>query len=155
MTTQSLSGSGEGGSGTTLRAAMSRARSRPAAAAGGRGGDVVHRGQAGRHGRARDAELGVPGGEAEPALRAVVPGPRHGDQAEGGVEGLVPVRDEHGLVTLPARHPRAPVAVVRGQQLAEHAPAEPQQPGPDHLLRRLQAGIAAAHGPGGRGGEPS
>jgi hypothetical protein len=47
------------------------------------------------------------------------------------------------------------VAPVGGQQLLQHAPAQPQQPGPDHLLRRLQAGIAAAQDPGGLGGQPS
>jgi len=52
-----------------------------------------------------------------PALRAVVPGPRHGDQAQDGVEGLVPVAGEAGLVAVPARDARAAVAPVGGQQL--------------------------------------
>ena len=89
-----------------------------------------------------------------PALGAVIPGPRHGDQAEHGAEGLVPVAGEAGLVAVPARDAGTAVAAVGGQQLAQHGPAEPQQPGADHLLRRLQAAAAAAQDPGRLGGEP-
>ena len=79
----------------------------------------------------------------------------HGDQAERRVEGLVPVAGELGLVALAAGDAGAAVAVVGGQQLLQHAPAELQQPGADHLLRGLHPGIAAAQGPGRLGGEPS
>ena len=119
------------------------------------GGAVVHRGQARRHGRARRAELGVPRREAVPALGAVIPGPRQGDRAEHRVDGLVPVGDEHGLVPPAARDARSPVPAVGGQQLLQHAPAKPQQPGPEHRLRRLQPGITAAQDPGRLGGQPS
>jgi hypothetical protein len=44
------------------------------------------------------------------------------------------------------------VPPVGGQQLRQHAPAQPQQPGPDHRLRRLHPGIAAAQDPGRLGG---
>ena len=57
----------------------------------GRRGQVVHRGQARRHRRSRDSELGITGSEAVPAGRAVIPGPGHCDQAEDRVEGLAPV----------------------------------------------------------------
>ena len=171
-----MSGSGEGGSGTSFRAAMSRARSRPAAATAaplasaarstrlavsrtpassssrpaacangtGGGGEVVHRGQARRHDAPGDAELGVPGGEAVPALRAVIPGPRHGDQAEHGVEGLVPVGDEYGLVALPARRRAAPGG--RGRRPAARpawprraAAARPGSPAPPPPCRRRRS----------------
>jgi hypothetical protein len=46
------------------------------------------------------------------------------------------------------------VALVGGQGLAQHAPAQPQQPGPDHLLGGLQAGIAAAQRSGRLAGQP-
>ena len=76
----------------------------PGERAGG-GGHVVHRGQAGRHGRAGDAELGVARGQAVPAFRAVVPGAIQGDGTEDGVDDLLPVAGEHGLMTLAARDP--------------------------------------------------
>ena len=114
---------------------------------GGRG-PVGHRGQARRHGRARHAEPGVAGGEAVPAGRAVIPGPRHGDRAEHGVDDLVPVGDEPGLMAVAAGNPRAAVAGIGGQQLPQHAAAELQQPGAEHCLRCLHAGIAAAQGLG-------
>jgi len=47
------------------------------------------------------------------------------------------------------------VAAVGGQQLLQHAPAQPQQPGPEYRLRGLQPGVAAAQDPGRLGGEPS
>jgi hypothetical protein len=47
------------------------------------------------------------------------------------------------------------VPPVGGQQLLQHAPAQPQQPGPDHRLRRLQPAITAAQYPGRLGGQPS
>ena len=118
-------------------------------------GQVVHRGQSGRHRPAGDAELCVPRRESVPALRAVIPGPGHGDQAERRVEGLVPVAGEHGLVAAPARDARPPVAAVSGQDLAQHGPAQPQQPGADHPLGCLKARVAAAQDPGGLPGEPS
>ena len=126
---------------------------RPREGHGGRG-LVVHRGQARRHGRAGHAELGVPRREAVPALRAVVPGPRHRDQTEHRVERLVPVAGERGLVPLAARDARSPVPAVSGQQLLQHAPAQPQQPSPDHRLRSLHPGIAAAQDPGRLAGQP-
>ncbi|HUZ22870.1 MAG TPA: hypothetical protein VMV07_03800 [Streptosporangiaceae bacterium] len=138
ITAQSLPGSGEGGSGTSFLAAMSRARS-----------------QARRHALPCDAELGVARREAAPAGRAVIPGPRQGDRAEHRVDDLVPAGDEFRLVPPPARHPRAAVAAVGGQQLLQHAPAQPRQPGPDHRLRCLHPGIAAARDPGRLGGQPA
>jgi hypothetical protein len=48
---------------------------------------------------------------------------------------------------------RPPVPAVGGQDLAQHAPAQAEQPGPEHRLRCLQAGIAAAQDPGSLGGE--
>ena len=104
---------------------------------------------------ARRAELGVPRREAVPAARAVIPGPRQGDRAEHRVDDLVPVGDEHGLVPPAARDARSPVPAVGGQQLLQHAPAQPQQPGPEHRLRRLHPGIAAAQDPGRLGGQPA
>jgi hypothetical protein len=75
---------------------------------------------------------------------AVIPGPREGDQAEYRVDDLAPVGDEFRLVPAAARGARAPVPAVGGQHLFQHAPAQPQPPGPDHRLRGLQAGVAAA-----------
>ena len=46
------------------------------------------------------------------------------------------------------------MAAAGGQQLLQHAPAEPQQPGADHLLCCRQAGIAAAQGSGRLAGQP-
>jgi hypothetical protein len=85
----------------------------------------------------------------------VIPGAREGDQAEHRVEGLVPVPGEHGLVPPAAADARAAVAAVGGQDLFQHAPTQPQQPGPDHRLRCLQAGVAAAQDPGRLGSQPS
>jgi hypothetical protein len=63
-------------------------------------------------------------------------------------------RQETNTACVPAaRDARSPVPAVGGQQLLQHAPAQPQQPGPDHRLRRLQAGVAAAQDPGGFRGE--
>ncbi|MHB1874146.1 MAG: hypothetical protein ACYCPF_04740 [Streptosporangiaceae bacterium] len=56
-------------------------------------------------------------------------------------------------MAVPARDPRPAVAPVGGQDLAQHGAAQPQQPGPQHLLRRFQAGIAAAQRAGRRAGE--
>jgi len=89
-----------------------------------------------------------------PAFRAVIPGTRQGDRAEHGIDDLVPVAGEHGLVLPPARDARPPVAAVGGQDLAQHARAETEQPGAGHLLRRLHPGIAAAQDPGSFCGEP-
>jgi hypothetical protein len=47
------------------------------------------------------------------------------------------------------------VPAVGRQDVAEHGPAQLQQPGPDHLLGSPQAGIAAAQYPGGLAGEPA
>ena len=85
----------------------------------------------------------------------MIPGAREGDQAEHRVEGLVPVPGEHGLVPPAAGDARATVAVVGAQQLLQHAPAQPQQPGPDHRLRGLHPAVAAAQDPGRLGGQPS
>jgi hypothetical protein len=57
-------------------------------------------------------------------------------------------------VSVPAVHAGAPVARVGGQQLPEHAAAELQQPGAEHLLSRLHAGVAAAQGLGRLSGQP-
>jgi hypothetical protein len=53
-------------------------------------------------------------------------------------------------VAVPAVHPGTTVAGIGGQRLPEHGPAEPQQPGPEHRLGRLQA-VLAAQRPGGLG----
>src|SRR5208282_869971 len=66
---------------------------------------------------------------------------------------LVAVGGELRLVALPARHPRAAVPRIGGQQLPQHAAAQLQHPGPDHRLRRLQAGLAAQR-PGSLRGQP-
>jgi hypothetical protein len=101
------------------------------------------------------AELTVPGSETAAAFAAVVPGPGEGDRAEHGVERLVPVAGEAGLVAVPARDPLPAVAPVGGQDLAQHGAAQAEQPGPDHPLRRLHAGITAAQDPGRLTCEPS
>ena len=90
-----------------------------------------------------------------PALGAVIPGPRDGDQAEDGVERLVPVAGEAGLVAAPARDPRPAVAPVSGQGIAQHGTAQAEQPGADHLLGGSQPCIAAPQRPGCLAGEPS
>ena len=79
-----------------------------------------------------------------PAGRAVVPGARERDRPEYRVDDFVPVRDEHGLVSLAARRPRAAVPGIGGQQLLQHAAAQLQHPGPDHRLGSCQPRIAAA-----------
>ena len=61
---------------------------------------------------------------------------------------------EAGLVAVPARDAGTAVPAVGGQEPAQHGAAETQQPGPEHLLRRLQAAAAAAQDPGRLGGEP-
>ena len=104
-------------------------------------GLVVHRGQSRRHGRARHAELGIARGEAVPAGRAVIPGARERDRPEHRVDHLVPVGDEFRLMALAARHPRAAVAGIGGQQLLQHAAAQLQHPGADHRLGCLQPGV--------------
>ena len=65
---------------------------------------------------------GVPGGDAVPALRAGIPGPPQGDRPEHGVDDLLPVAGEHGLVAVPAVHPGTTVAGVGGQRLPEDGP---------------------------------
>ena len=52
-----------------------------------------------------------------------------------------------------ARDARPPVPAVGGQDVAQHAPAKTEQPGPEHRLGCLRAGTAAAQGPGRLGGE--
>jgi hypothetical protein len=47
-------------------------------------------------------------------------------------------------MSLAARHPRAAVAGIGGQQLFQHAAARLQHPGADHRLGGFQARIAAA-----------
>jgi hypothetical protein len=122
---------------------------------------IVFIGSAGTSDRGSPRRLhGVPDyhpeqGQPVPAPGAVIPGTRHGDQAEDRVEGLVPIAGERGLVPVPARDARPAVAPVGGQDLAQHGTAQPQQPGPDHLLGGLQAGIAAAQGTGCLSGQPS
>ena len=51
-------------------------------------------------------------------------------------------------MAVPARDPPPAVAPVGGQDLAQHARAQAEKPGPDHPLRSLHAGIAAAQNPG-------
>ena len=67
---------------------------------------------------------------------------------------LAPVAGEDGLVTVSARDPRPAAAPVGGQDLAQQAAAQAQQPGPDHLLCGPQACIAAAQDPGRLAGQP-
>jgi hypothetical protein len=121
---------------------------------GGRG-RVGHRRQPRGQGRAGHAELGIPRGEAVPALRAVVPGAAQRDRAEDRVECLVPVVSEFRLMPLAAVRPRAAVAGVGGQQLAQHAAAQFQHPGAEHRLGGLQPRTVAAQRPGGLGGQPA
>jgi len=83
-----------------------------------------------------------------PAGRAVAPGSREGDRAEHGVDDLVPVGHEFGLVPVPAVHAGTAVAGVRRQQFPEHSAAQLQHAGPDHGLGGPQVG-RAAQGPGG------
>ena len=47
------------------------------------------------------------------------------------------------------------LADVEEYGVTQHAPSEPEQPGPDHLLCGLHPGITAAQDPGRLGGEPS
>src|SRR5258708_38171719 len=61
---------------------------------------------------------------------------------------------QHDRVPVPSRDPVAEVAAVGRQDIPEHDPAQTEQPGPDHLLSGLQAGITAAQNPGRLGGEP-
>ncbi len=58
-------------------------------------------------------------------------------------------------MSLAARHPRAAVPGVCGQQLLQHAAAQLQQPGPDHRLGSCQSRIAAAQRPGRLCGQPA
>ena len=78
----------------------------------------------------------------------MIPGAGKGDRPEHRVDDLLPVGDELGLVSPAARHPRAAVAQVGGQQLFQHAAAELQHPGADHRLGRLHARVTAAQRPG-------
>jgi hypothetical protein len=78
-----------------------------------------------------------------------------GDRAEHGVDDLVPVGHEHGLMTVPAVRARPPVAGISGQQPGEDAAAGLQHPGPDHGLGRLQAGAVTAQRPGSLGSQPA
>ena len=109
---------------------------------------VVHRPQARRHRLAGHAEPGVPGGQPVAAGRAVIPGTREDHRPEHRVDHLVPAGDEPCLVSLAARHPRAAVARIGGQQLLQHAAARLQHPGADHRLGSLHARTAAAQRPG-------
>ena len=72
------------------------------------------------------AEAGVSWGKPVAAGRAVIPGTREGDRPEHGVDDLVPVGDELCIMALAARHTRAAVAGIGGQQLTEDAAAELQ-----------------------------
>ena len=174
---------GDGGSGTSLRAAISAARSRPAAATAAPLASAARstrlavsrtparsssRPAAPANGPAAaarsfiaarpgdidvpgDAELGVARGEAVPAVRAVIPGPRQGDRAEHGVDDLVPVGGEPGLVAVPARDPRARGGRGRRPAAAQHArrPAAAARRGsparrPPARHRRSPATLAAS-----------
>ena len=117
-------------------------------------GRVVHRGQPWGQGGAGQAELGIAGREPVLARPAVVPGAAERDRAEHRIERLAPVISEFRLMPLAAGQPRAAVAGVGGQQLPQHAAAELQQPGAEHLLGGPQPALAAQR-PGGFGGQPS
>ncbi len=93
-------------------------------------------------------------GVAVEAGRAVIPGAREGDRPEHRIDDLVPVGDEPCLMALAARHPRAAVAGIGGQQPSQHAAARVQHPGADHRLGSLHARAAAAQRPGRLGGQP-
>ncbi|HET9973028.1 MAG TPA: hypothetical protein VFQ68_32665 [Streptosporangiaceae bacterium] len=58
-------------------------------------------------------------------------------------------------MAVPARDTGAVLPGIGGQQLFQDAAAQFQQPGPEYLLRGLQAGIAAVQRPGGFRGQPS
>jgi len=88
-----------------------------------------------------------------PAPIAVIPGPAQPDRPEHRVHRLVPVAGEPRLVAGAAARPRAGVAGVSGQQVFQHAAAQPDQPGADHLLGSLQPG-AARQRRRRRGGQP-
>jgi hypothetical protein len=109
---------------------------------------VVHHPQARGQRLAGHAEHGVPGGEPVLAGGAVIPGARQGDRPEHGVGHLIPVGDELCLMSLAARHPRAAVVRIGGQQLLQHVAARLQHPGADHRLGSLHARAAAAQRPG-------
>jgi hypothetical protein len=81
--------------------------------------------------------------EAGPAGGAAIPGAADRDGTGHRVDRLVPVIGEFRLVAMPARYPRAVLARISGQQLAQHAPAKFQQPGAEHLPGGLQPALAA------------
>jgi len=106
---------------------------------GGGARAVHHRGQPRRQRRAGHAQLVVPGHHAVPAVGAVVVGAAHLDRAEHGVDGLVPVADEAGLVAGPAVGARAAVAGIGGQQPFQQRTTQSQHRGADRQLHRRQA----------------
>lgn len=74
-----------------------------------------------------------------PAPAAVVPGAADRHRAQHRVHGLVPVGHEPRLVPGPARHGRAAVAGISGQQALQQATAKLGQPGTKRQFHRLQA----------------
>jgi hypothetical protein len=85
------------------------------------------------------AQLGVPRGQAMPALAAVIPGAADAHRAQHRVHGLAPVGDKPRLVPSPAVHGRAAVTGISGEQAFQQAAAQLGQPGAKRQLYRLQA----------------
>ena len=86
-------------------------------------------------------------------LTAVIPGPADDHRAEHRVHALGPAAGQIRLLTAAARHARAGIPAIAGQQAFQHATAQPDQPGPDRLLGTLQA-LPGRHRHSRRGGQP-
>ena len=113
----------------------------------GRGGQVVH------HRPARRLDVPVTpssaslGSEPAPAFRAVVPGPRHGDEAQDGIERLSrsPAKRPRGRSTPGLlRNPRGP---GRRRDIAQHGAAQAQLCGPVARSAGLVQGVRRSPGP--------
>ena len=121
------------------------------AAARGAGG---HLAQPRRQRRPGDAELVVARHDPAPARGAVIVGAAHRDRAQHGVDVLVAVADELGVMARAAVDPRAAVAGVGGQQLLQQRAAQLRHRGADRQLHRLQARAERAQRGDGQRGQP-
>ena len=99
-----------------------------------RGRPSGHLPQPRRHARPGDAELVIAGRQPVMTLTAVIPGPADGHRAEHRVHAPGPAAGQLRLVTAAARHPRAGIPGIGGQQVFQHTSAQPDQPRPDRLL---------------------